>query len=75
MLPTPKLRVLFDRIPQVLVCLFLQGVIRKYGGKAHTICIEILTCAAIFYHLEDSRSHGNEREAEQARGQGARPPP
>jgi len=36
---------------------------------------EILTCTPIFYHLEDSRSHGNEQEAEQARGQGARPPP
>jgi len=39
------------------------------------VYIEILTCAATFYHLEDSRSHGNEREAEWARGQGARPPP
>ena len=36
------------------------------------VYIEILTCRAIFYHLEDSRSHGNEREAEEARGQGAR---
>jgi len=32
------------------------------------VYIEILMCAAIFYHLEDSRSHGNEREAEWARG-------
>jgi len=32
------------------------------------VYIEILTCAAIFYHLEDSRSHRNEREAERARG-------
>jgi len=39
------------------------------------VYIEILTCAPIFYHLENSRSHGNEREAEWARGQGARPPP
>jgi len=39
------------------------------------VYIEILTCAAIFYHLEDSRSHGNEREAERAWGLGARPPP
>jgi len=39
------------------------------------VYIEILTCAAIFNHLEDSRSHENEREAERARGQGARPPP
>jgi len=37
------------------------------------VYIEILTCAAIFYHLEDSRSHGNEREADRAWGQGARP--
>ena len=37
--------------------------------------IEILMCRIIFYHLEDFRSHGNEREAERARGQGARPPP
>ena len=34
------------------------------------VYIEILTCAPIFYHLEESRSHGNEREAERARGQG-----
>jgi len=39
------------------------------------VYIEILTCRVIFYHLEDSRSHRNEREAEQAWGQGARPPP
>ena len=39
----------------------------------HRVYIEILTCAIIFYHLEDSRSHGNEPEAERARGQGARP--
>ena len=39
------------------------------------VYIEILTCSVIFYHLEESRSHGNEREAERARGQGARPPP
>ena len=39
------------------------------------VYIEILMCRAIFYHLEDSRSHRNEREAERARGQGARPPP
>ena len=39
------------------------------------VYIEILTCRAICYHLEDSRSHRNEREAERARGQGARPPP
>jgi len=37
--------------------------------------IEILTCHGIFYHLEDSRSYGNEREAERAQGQGAHPSP
>ena len=37
------------------------------------VYIEILTCVLVFYHLEDSRSHGNEREAERARGLGARP--
>jgi len=36
---------------------------------------EIIMCHAIFLNLEESRSHGNEREAERARGQGARPPP
>ena len=39
------------------------------------VYLEILTCAPIFYQLEDCRSHGNEQEAERARGQGARPPP
>ena len=39
------------------------------------VSIEILTCRVIFYHLEDSRSHGNEREGDWAQGQGARPPP
>ena len=39
----------------------------------HRVYIEILTCRAIFYHLEDSISHGNEQEGDQARGQGARP--
>ena len=39
------------------------------------VYIEILTCRAIFYHLEDSRSHGNELEAERAWGKGARPRP
>jgi len=36
---------------------------------------EILTCTTIIQHLEESKSHGNEREAERAQGQGARPPP
>jgi hypothetical protein len=39
------------------------------------VYIEILMCTAIIQHLEESRSHWNEREAERARGQGARPLP
>ena len=39
------------------------------------VYIEILMYAPIFYHLEDSKSHKNEREAERARGLGAYPPP
>jgi len=44
--------------------------------ERHTyrVYIEILTYRAIIQHLEDSRSHGNEREAGRARGKGARPP-
>ena len=34
---------------------------------------EILTHRAIFYHLEDSRSHGKKVEAERGQAQGARP--
>jgi len=41
----------------------------------HRVYIEILTCAPIFLDLEESRSHGNEREVDRARGQGARPSP
>ena len=39
------------------------------------VYIEILKCRVIFYHLEDSRSHGNEREAERARGRAPALPP
>jgi len=41
----------------------------------HRVYIEILTCAPIFLSLEGSRSHTNEREAERAHRQGARPAP
>jgi len=77
MQPTPRLRVFTDRIPRVLVfvyiCRGLSGNMEERPTRRDYI--EILTCRAIFYHLEDSRSHGNEREGERARGQGARPPP
>ena len=75
MQPTPRLRVLSDRIPRVLVFVYfykgLSGNMKERPTRR--VYIEILKCRAIFYHLEDSRSHGNEREADRARGQGARP--
>jgi len=77
MQPTPRLRVLSDRIPRVLVFVYfrrgLSGIIEERPTRR--VYIEILTCCAIFYHLEDSRRHGNEREGDRARGQGARPTP
>jgi len=77
MQPTPKLRVLTDRIPRVLVFVyFYRGLLGNTEERpTRRVYIEILTCRAIFYHLEDSRSQGNEREGERAWGQGARPPP
>jgi len=37
------------------------------------VYIEILTCTTVIQYLEESRSHGNEREAKRTWGQGARP--
>ena len=73
--PTPRLRVLFDRIPRVLVFVyFCRGLsVNVEERPTRRVHIEILTSAPNFYNLEDSRSHENEREAERARGQGARP--
>ena len=75
MQPTPRLGVLSDKIPRILVfvyfCRGLSGNMQERPTcRAY---IEILTCRTMFYHLEDPRSHGNEREAERAHGQGARP--
>jgi len=77
MQPTSGLRVLSDRIPRVLVFVyFSRGLSRNMEERpTRRVYIEILTCREIFYHLEESRSHGNKREAERAQGQGARPPP
>jgi len=75
MQPTPRLRVSPDKIPRVLVfvyfCMGLSGNMEERPTRR--VYIEILTCRAIFYHLEDSRSHGNEREGNRAWRQGARP--
>ena len=75
MQPTPRLRVLSDRIPQVLVFVyFCRGLSQNTEERpTRRVYIEILTCCAIFYHLEDSRSHGNERGPDRAREQGSRP--
>jgi len=77
MQPTPRLRVLSDRIPRVsefvYFCRGLSGNMEE--RPTCRVYIEILTCRTIFYHLEDSRSHGNEREGDRAWGQGAHPPP
>jgi len=74
---TPRLRVLSNKIPRVLVfvyfCRGLLGIMKE--RPIRQVYIEILTCRAIIINLEESRSHGNERETEQARGQGPRPPP
>jgi len=74
---TPRLRVLSDRIPRVLVfvyfCWGLSGNMEERPTRR--VYIEILMYAPIFYHLEESKSHGNKREAEQAQGQGTHPTP
>ena len=77
MQPTPRLRVLSDRIPRVLVFVyFCRGLSGNTEERpTRWVYIEILSCRAIFYHLEDSRSHENKAEAERAQGQGARPSP
>jgi len=76
MQPTPRLRVLSDRIPRVLVFVYFCRGLSENTEERPTrwVYIKILTCCAIFYHLEDFRSHGNKAEAERAQGQGARLP-
>ena len=77
MQPTPRLRVLSDRIPRVLVfvyfCRGLSGNMEERPTRR--VYIEILTCRAIILHLEDSRSHETEAEAKRGQRQGGRPPP
>ena len=76
MQPTPRLRVLSDRIPRVLVLVyFCRGLSGNTEERpTHRDYIEILTCRAIILHLKDSRSHGKEAEAERGQRQGAHPP-
>ena len=75
MQPTPRLRVLSHRIPRVLVFVyFCRGL--SGNTEERPTCqdyIEISTHRVIFYHLEDSRSHGKKAEVERGQAQGARP--
>ena len=75
MQPTPRLRVLSDRILRVLVfvyfCRGLSGIMKERPTRR--VYIEILTCRAIILHLEDSRSHETEAEAKRGLTLGARP--
>ena len=64
---TPRIRVLLF----ICFCRGLSG--NKEERPTCRDYIEISTHRAIFYHLEDSRSHENEAEAEQGLAQGARP--
>ena len=74
---TSRIRVLSDRIPRALVFIYFCRGLSENMERRPTCHVynEIITCRAIFLDLEGSRSHGNEREAIRARGQGARPPP
>ena len=72
-----RIRVLSDRIPRALVFIYFYMGLSENMERKPTCHVynEIITCCAIFLNLEESRSHGNERETGRARGQGARPPP
>jgi len=72
---TSRLRVLSDRILRVFVFVyFCSGLLGNTKGRpTRRGYIEISTCRAIFLHLEDSRSHGKEAEAEWGQDLGAGP--
>ena len=74
---TSRIRVLSDRIPRALVFIYFYRGLSENMERRPTCHVynKIITCRAIFLNLEESRSHGNEREEDRARGQGARPPP
>jgi len=72
-----RIRVLSDRIPRALVFIyFCRGLSENMERRptCHVYNV-IITCHAIFLNLEESRSHGKERDTGRARGQGTRPPP
>jgi hypothetical protein len=65
MKPTPRLRVLSDRIPRVLLFIYFCRGLSGNTEERPTCRINdgILTEHVIILHLEESRSHENEREA------------
>ena len=67
---TSRIRVLSDRIPRVLVFVyFCRGLSENMERRpTRRVNNEIIMCRAIFLDQEESRSHGNEREAVRARG-------
>jgi len=77
MYQTSRIKVLSNRIPRALVFIYFCKGLSENMDRRPTCHVynEIITCRAIFLNLEESRSHGNKRETEQARGQGARPAP
>jgi len=74
---TSTIRVLSDRILRALVFIYFCRGLSENMERRPTCHVynEIITSRAIFFNLEESRSHRNEREEDRARGQGARPPP
>jgi len=72
---TSRFRVLSDRIPRVLVFVYFCRGLLGNTEERPTLrdYIEISTCRAIILHLEDSRSHRKEAEAERGQALGARP--
>ena len=74
---TSRIRVLSDKIPRALVFVYFCRGLSENLERRPTCHVynEIIMCRTIFLNLEESRSHGNERETRRAWGQGARPPP
>ena len=69
---TSRIRVLSDRIPRALVFIYFCRGLSENIERRPTCHVynEIITCHTIFLNLEESRSHGNEREDDRARGHG-----
>jgi len=77
MYQTPRIRVLSNRIPRVLVFVYFYRGLSENMERRPTRQVnnKIITCYAIFLNLEESRSLESEREARRAQEQGDRPTP